>query len=223
MQSGRGRGEVKTARFSKNAFWMIVGFALAIRIAAVLLTGELLERDMSLDASSYHAIAQNLVEHHIFSSPFDPPYHPDQSGTFRPPLTPFFLAAIYAAVTGAGILWGQMGLVVIISALTCGLTYRLGAQLFDPNIGLLAGVLTSCYPLLLLFVLLPLTEGLSIFLTLALLNVLYDEQAGRMRPIMLIGLIFGLLLMNKAANIVVFPVCLYGHSGTYPALTLRGE
>ncbi len=197
---------MKTARFSKNAFWMIVGFALAIRIAAVLLTGELLERDMSLDASSYHAIAQNLVEHHIFSSPFDPPYHPDQSGTFRPPLTPFFLAAIYA-VTGVNLLWGQMGLAVI-SALTCGLTYRLGAQLFDPNIGLLAGVLSCCYPLLLLFVLLPLTEGLSIFLTLALLNVLYDEQAGRMRPIMLIGLIFGLLLMNKAANIVVFPCLL---------------
>ncbi|MDY0096372.1 MAG: glycosyltransferase family 39 protein [Candidatus Vecturithrix sp.] len=197
---------MKTARFSKTAFWMIVGFALIIRIAAVLLAGDLLERNMSLDASSYHAIAQNLVEHHIFSSPFDPPYHPDQPGTFRPPLTPFFLAAIYA-VTGVNLVWGQMGLAAI-SAFTCGLTYRLGAQLFDPNIGLLAGVLSCCYPLLLLFVLLPLTEGLSIFLTLVLLNVLYDEQAGRMRPIILIGLIFGLLLLNKAANIIIFPCLL---------------
>ncbi|GAK55725.1 glycosyl transferase family 39 [Candidatus Vecturithrix granuli] len=182
-------------------FWLIVGLAFGVRVAAILLAGDVLERNLSLDAMSYHAIAHNLVEHQIFNSPFDPPYRPDQPGTFRPPLTPFFLAAIYA-IAGVNLLWGQIGLAVI-SAFTCGLTYRLGAKLFEPTIGILAGVLICGYPLLLLFVLLPLTEGLSIFLTLALMNLFYDEQADRMRHILLIGVVFGLLLLNKAANIVV--------------------
>lgn len=194
---GQSRGKI---------FWIIVGLALGIRVAAVLMAGDLLERGLSLDAMSYHTIAQNLVEHQIFTSPVDPPYHSNQPGTFRPPLTPFFLAAIYM-VTGVNLLWGQLGLAVI-SSFSCGLTYRLGTKLFDQTSGILAGGGSCGYPFLLLFVLLPLTEGLSIFLTLAFMCLLYDDQVYNIRQIICLGGVFGLLLLNKAANIVVFPCLL---------------
>lgn len=197
---------MKTGRSSKKTFWLIVGLAFGIRVVVILLAGDVLKRDLSLDAMSYHAIAHNLVEHQIFNSPFDPPYRPDQPGTFRPPLTPFFLTVIYA-MTGVNLVWGQMGLAVII-ALACGLTYRFGAKLFDPIIGILAGCLFCGYPLLLLFVLLPLTESLSIFLTLALMSLLSHEQGNTVKHILLTGGVLGLLLLNKAANIVVFPCLL---------------
>ena len=197
---------MKTGRMTGNMFWIIVGLALGVRVATILLAGDLIDRDLSLDAMSYHAIAQNLVEHRIFTSPYDPPYCSNQPGTFRPPLTPFFLAAIYT-MTGTHLLWGRIGLAVI-SAFSCGLTYRLGIKLFDQTSGILAGGVSCGYPLLLLFVLLPLTEGLSMFLTLVFMSLFYDEQAYDKRRIVILGGVLGLLLLNKAANIVVLPCLL---------------
>ena len=197
---------MKTGQSTGNMFWIIVGLALGIRVVTILLAGNLINHDLSLDAMSYHTIAQNLVEQRVFTSPHDPPYRSDQPGTFRPPLTPFFLAAIYT-MTGTHLLWGRIGLAVI-SAFSCGLTYRFGAKLFDHKIGILAGGVSCGYPLLLLFVLLPLTEGLSIFLTLAFISLLYDDRTDGMKQIVLIGGVLGLLLLNKAANIVVLPCLL---------------
>jgi 4-amino-4-deoxy-L-arabinose transferase-like glycosyltransferase len=174
---------------------------------------------LSVDASSYHQIAQNLVERRIFTSSLDPPYAPELPGTFRPPLTPFYLAAIYS-VLGVNVLWGRIGLAVI-SALACGLTYMLGEKLFGRTTGIIAGVISCGYPFFLLLVHLPLTEGWSMFLTLALITLLYSYQpCMKDRPgsshIITelawrggIGFIFGLSLLNKAANIVVFPCIVF--------------
>ncbi len=174
---------------------------------------------LSMDASSYHQIAQNLVERHIFTSSLDPPYNPQLPGTFRPPLTPFYLAAIYS-ILGVNVLWGRIGLAVI-GALSCGFTYMLGEKLFGRTAGIIAGVISCGYPFLLLLVHLPLTEGLSIFLTLALITLLYSYPSYMQdRPgsshIMTeltwiggIGCVFGCSLLNKAANIVVFPCIVF--------------
>jgi len=169
----------------------------------------------SVDASSYHEIAQNLVERHIFTSSLDPPYDPQLPGTFRPPLTPFYLAAIYS-ILGVNVLWGRIGL-ALISALSCGFTYVLGEKLCGRTTGAIAGIISCGYPFFLLLALLPLTEGLSVFLTLALMILFYSYQSymkdrPEKSPIVAelawiggIGFIFGLSLLNKASNIVVFP------------------
>lgn len=186
----------------------IVGGALLIRIGFAALGSALLEASLpiSVDASSYHSLAQNLVERRIYTSPVDPPYNPDLPGTFRPPLTPFFLAAIYA-VFGVNLFWGRLGLAVV-SAFSCGLTFLLGERLFGRTVGIVAGIIASGYPFLLLLVHLPLTETLSIFLTLALLTGCYCYQPQRHPPVAWaigLGILFGLLLLNKFINIVALP------------------
>lgn len=209
--------------FTRQAvlFWGILLIALGIRTGCVILLGPYLDsgQTMSLDASSYHQIAQNLVERHIFTSAVDPPYNPQQPGTFRPPLTPFFLATIYT-VFRVDLFWGRLGLAVL-SAISCGLTYWLGAKLFGQTIGLVAGSISCVYPFFLLLVLLPLTEGISIFLTLALIMLLYlsDPQENNTEEqtrslfyffqAICVGLTFGFVLLNKASNIVLLPCILF--------------
>ncbi len=202
-------------------FWGFVLIALSIRFGSVIFLSSSLDsgRTMSVDASSYHQIAQNLVERHIFTSAVDPPYNPQQPGTFRPPLTPFYLAAIYT-IFGVNLFWGRLGL-ALLSAISCGLTYWLGEQLFGRTIGLVAGSVNCVYPFFLLLVLLPLTEGISIFLTLSLILMLYlynaqntsSETTHRyplhLRRTIWVGLVFGLVLLNKASNIVLLPCILF--------------
>ena len=203
---------------SKVFFWGIVISAFIFRLGCVLVLAPYLDSDqtLSVDASSYHQVAQNLVEHHIFTSPFDPPYNPQQPGTFRPPLTPLYLAAIYT-IFGTNLMWGRLGL-AILSAISCGFTYWIGEKHFGHTIGLIAGSISCVYPLFLLLVLLPLTESVSIFLTLTLISMLYryapqqhyvDTQQIHLKWAIHIGIVFGLILLNKAANIVVFPCILF--------------
>ena len=188
-------------------FWGIVGLALGIRIGFVLLLGSCMDSAgvTSIDASSYHSLAQNLVERHIFTSPVDPPYNTQLPETFRPPLTPLLLAAIYW-IAGVNIIWGRIGF-AIISAFSTGLTYLLGERLFGRTAAVLAGLISCVYPFFLLLVHLPLTENLSIFLTLALMTLIYCYHPNYHAFLWAgsIGVIFGLTLLNKAANIVVFP------------------
>ena len=200
----------------------IVLSALIIRIGSVVFLSLYMDSGypLSVDASSYHQIAQNLVERHIFTSSHDPPYNLQLPGTFRPPLTPFYLAAIYS-ILGVNVFWGRIGLAVM-SALSCGLTYVLGEKLCGQATGVIAGIISCGYPFFLLLVHLPLTEGLSMFLTLVLITLFYSYQAYDRpdRPgnghiltelawIGGIGCIFGLSLLNKAANIVVFPCIVF--------------
>jgi 4-amino-4-deoxy-L-arabinose transferase-like glycosyltransferase len=178
------------------------------------------EQVLSVDASSYHALAQNLVERGIFTSPVDPPYNVNLPGTFRPPLTPLFLATMYA-LFGVNITWGRLGL-SLISAFSCGLTYILGERLFDRWTGMLAGLLSCVYPFFLLLVHVPLTEGLSIFLILLLctLVALYQPQNNALVWAIILGFVFGLTMLNKAANIVVLP-CLILWALWKPPIQIR--
>lgn len=202
-----------------SSFWLITGTAFILRFGLlwILTLSPALEAKtrLSLDAASYHQIAVNLVEHHIFTSPVDPPYDPNLPATFRPPLTPFFLAGIYL-VFGIDLFWGRLGL-AILSALSCGLLYLFVQKLIGHTTGLVAGFLCCIYPFFLLLVLIPLTEGFSMFLSLFLLFLLYrfplSSQPSKINgSIQLhlgwltgVGVVFGVALLNKASNIVLLP------------------
>jgi 4-amino-4-deoxy-L-arabinose transferase-like glycosyltransferase len=94
----------------------------------------------------------------------------------------------------------------------------LGRTLFGQTTGILAGIISCGYPFFLLLVHLPLTEGLSIFLTLVLMTLFFLYQASvKEKPkrsyefvwIAGIGIIFGLNLLNKASNIIVLPCLVF--------------
>ena len=202
LRSGR-RGRI---------FWGIAGGAFILRLGVVLWFSPYLDarQTLSVDALAYHQIAQNLVERQIFTSPVDPPYDSHLPSTFRPPLTPLYLTAIYS-LCGVSLTWGRIGL-ALAGAISCGLTYRLGEQLFDRPIGLLAGLISCGYPFFLLLTHLPLTEGLSIALTLGLLTLFYAAPSGKPQrareQAIWMGALFGLALLNKTTNLALFPCIL---------------
>ncbi len=212
-----------SAQYS-TVVWGIVVLALLVRFSFLGIVSPLIDASepLSIDASSYHALAQNLIERKIFTSPVDPPYDPTLPGTFRPPLTPFFLAAMYTLL-GVNIIWGRLGL-AIISAISCGLTYVVGERLFGRWVGLLAGLMSCVYPFFLLLVHVPLTETLSILLILVILTliVLYQPHKNAFLWAILLGCAFGLTMLNKAANIVVLPcVVLWALSQSFLSLRKR--
>ncbi|MCP4403587.1 MAG: hypothetical protein GY801_40565 [bacterium] len=193
-----------------HIFIAIVFAALAVRIGVVFFLSPILDRSnaTSIDAQAYHQIARNLVQRQIFTSAIDPPYNPDLPGTFRPPLTPLYLAFWYRLFT-TDIFWGRIAL-ALLSAFSCGLIFCLGELIFGRLAGVLAGTLSIGYPFFLLLVHLPLTEGLSIFLCVALLYLLHQSgsQEKSWKASIAVGCMLGLILLNKAANISIMPCIL---------------
>ena len=193
----------------------LIGIAFLIRLAFVVMMSVNSDREqgISIDAQSYRQIAQNLVERGVFASAIDPPYRLDIPSTFRPPLTPLYLAAWHAAF-GVKMFWGRVGL-AIISALSCGLTYWLGERLFDRTVGIVAGLISCAYPFFLLLVYVPLTETLSICLTLIIMALLSSESCQTRLTCLTathsisLGAAFGLLLLNKASNMTIFSCVLF--------------
>ncbi|GAK49306.1 glycosyl transferase family 39 [Candidatus Moduliflexus flocculans] len=192
----------KSPEQRRIAYGNICAIALFVRFVFILtITPSFDARSsFSIDAESYHQTAKNLVERHIFASTIDPPYKADIPGTFRPPLTPFYLACWYA-LFGVNLFWGRVGLAVI-SALSCGLSYWIGYRLYGRNVGVVAGLASCVYPFFLLLVHVPLTEGLSIFLTLLVMAfLLNDTERHPYWHAVGLGVALGLLMLNKASNI----------------------
>jgi 4-amino-4-deoxy-L-arabinose transferase-like glycosyltransferase len=118
---------------------------LLITLTAILLRGIVLlavvahpERLSLPDTGSYLRPALNLLTGHGFSQREEPPFVPDAS---RTPVYPLFIALLYG-------LFGQQPLIIVgvqilVSALTCGLTYLLGVQLLPERGARLGGLLLT--------------------------------------------------------------------------------
>ena len=96
----------------------------AVHLAAVYF----LANDYDDDGVLYEGIAQNIVEHHSFSTQSAPPYRPT---AVRMPGYPFFLAGIYE-VCGVNRLWAVRAAQAFIHSITCVLVDVLAA-LWEPR------------------------------------------------------------------------------------------
>lgn len=174
---------------------VLVALALAIRLGYVVHVGEG-SRGLSADAQGYHDLAVNLVTRGIYATTIDPPHSLDVPYALRPPLTPLFLAAVYA-LTGSSWRAGQVAL-SLVGAVACVLTALLGLRLFGPTVGALAGLLAAAYPFFVFLPSVPLTENLAIPLHLALvLLLLRVADGGSWRCAAGAGIILGLTALNK--------------------------
>jgi Flp pilus assembly protein TadD/4-amino-4-deoxy-L-arabinose transferase-like glycosyltransferase len=89
-----------------------------------------------MDASDYDDLARRILDGQPALTPL----------FWQPAFYPLFLAGTYA-LTNSSILAAKL-IQMALGALTCVLTYRLGAKLFDHRVGVLGGVLTCfCGPL----------------------------------------------------------------------------
>lgn len=181
----------------------VFSIALAVRLLYVLLLGAA-NFSQSSDGKAYHDIAVNLLARHEFITTMDPPHRLDVPYANRPPLTPFFLAAVYE-VTGPSARAAQMAL-AIAGALGCVLVGMLGRQLFGSTVGTLAGLMAACYPFFVFLASVSLTENLAIPLNVALAILLvriHDEP--RLLDAWLGGVALGLAILNKPTALMLLP------------------
>lgn len=118
------------------------------------------------------------------------------------PLYPYFLAVIYS-VTGPSPLSASVAQ-VLLSALSAGLVYHLGRQLFGSPTGVIAGLFAACCGMFIFYSCLMLGATLIIFLDLLMLVLMVS---GLKKPAIwkwvAAGLCFGLSACGRG-NVVLF-------------------
>lgn len=176
-----------------RALWLIAAFALAIRLAVLLLTGD---APVSTDERHWHRLGVAFQEQGLMSP---------RAHTYRPPLYPLLIAAAYHL---AGQRPDSVRLFqAILGAATCLLVYRVGARLGSGDTGLLAAAAAAVYPLFVLFASLLMAEVLLVFLVMlcVLAAVRLFEREGALDAVML-GASFGIAGLCKPVVLGWVPV-----------------
>ena len=165
--------------------------ALGVRLAFVMAAGINAPPTPWGDDPHYDQIATELVTHHRYVN------------TWFPPGYPLFLALIYA-LAGRQLAVVRL-LQALCGALTCLLTFRLGAKLFDERDGRLAGMLLVFYPGHAYMSWRLMGESVFILLLVLALNLAVESaRQPRLRVAVGLGCTVGLAQLVKS-NLFVFP------------------
>lgn len=129
--------------------WIIVAilvFALVLRVIAAVLISD--QSYLLVDAVAYRGSAANLLQHWHTLNPYQMPLYP-----------------LLIAVTGAGI--GQLAADITLSVISVWLVCALTEELFaDRRATIFAGIAAACYPPLIYFSVVGLSEPLFVTLIL---------------------------------------------------------
>ena len=169
---------------------LIFGVALALRLVAVFVLGDLpISRTPQLDSSAYVGWAGALVNNGSFW-----PVYPEHS-----PGYPIFLSVVLAAVDGS--LTAARIVQSILGAIGCVLIARVAARTLTPHAFLPAGLLLALYGPLIYIDTALLAESLFIFLLILGLE-LAAPATGRMRAFAA-GLVLGLATIVRPTALAV--------------------
>src|ERR1051325_8247826 len=177
--------------------------AFAVRLAWVLLAGGR-ALEISDDAKAYNDLAVNLVERGRFVTVIDPPHRLDLPYAQRPPLTPFYLAAVYRAF-GIRLVVAQLFL-SLVAAGAAVLTFMIGTTVFSRGVGVISGGLVAVYPFFVFLSALPLTENLALPLYSSVVLVLVTGAGmwSTLRAIV-VGVLLGLTALDRPQVIGMLP------------------
>ena len=182
---------------------MVLAGMLAAAVALRLLVGLLFHDSLaglSNDAGSFDRIARSLATGGGFRDPAF--YGPADPFVARPPLTPFFIAGLYA-LFGVDPMIARIAF-ALVGGLTCLAIYGLGRELLGERVGLLAGGLAAIYPMFIVVSGLTLSDNLSVLLvTWAVLLLCRTRSSGRTRDAMGAGLVVGLAALNRPVALVL--------------------
>ncbi len=177
---------------------VVSGVALLIRLAYLAqVRGTPITDLLLIDAETYDRFARAI-----------------RAGTFHGEdtyavnvLYPYFLAALYALGKGS-ILFALLAQAAL-DAATCALTAWIGARLFSPLVGLLAGLLIALSGSLVFYAGALLTPTLVTALGMATLAALVQGQAdARARWAALAGLLLGLATLARGNSLLLLPLAL---------------
>src|SRR5687768_10134661 len=190
---------------------VIMSVALALRVAAMVVLGELpISRTPQLDSAAYLSWARTLVE----TPSYWPPY-PEHA-----PGYPMFMA-IVLAVSG-GSLTAVRGVQSMLGAIGCVVIARVAARTLTPRAFLPAGLLQAAYAPLIYIDTSLLSESLLVFLLILTLDLVTAAGLDR-RKWLLAGLSLGaaaIVRPTALALLMAFPVALWLGVKRKPALRL---
>jgi 4-amino-4-deoxy-L-arabinose transferase-like glycosyltransferase len=151
------------------------------------------------DAKDYHQLAVGLVETGSFVN---------ASGdlvSLRPPLYPWIVSIVYR-IFGVENDAAVRAFQALVSLLTVWLVYRLGASIYSESIGLVAAAITCCYPTLLGFNNLILSESLFAFLCVgSTLLLVHALQKHSVLLLVMAGAVLGLAALTRSVAMLSIP------------------
>jgi 4-amino-4-deoxy-L-arabinose transferase-like glycosyltransferase len=191
-------------RAERTGFLGVLALALALRFGLAVVAPPL---GTAADEAHWDRMARVFLEQGVLAA---------EAGTYRPPLYPLVLAAVYG-VGGTGrwsVLLFQSGLAM----LTCGLLYALGCRSGSRRTGLLAAGMGAGYPLLVFFADVLMAEVLIVLLAMVVLWA-YGRLVACPTPRRsgLVGAALGLAALAKPVLIAWAPLLAagwwWGHRG----------
>jgi len=181
--------------------WAILLLAFVVRFGYVLTLDDELKW---YDEKNYQSIATNLANGNGYESSFNP-----YSTTSWAPAFPILMSFLYW-------IFGPHVLVVrfvqlILSSLICYFIYLIGKEVYNENVGLLAGLIMAVHPLFIytsgaLYPLIMFTL-LILIICFILIKIISSEKQEKITiKLMLIGFLIGLAMLTKPVIIFLFPV-----------------
>jgi tetratricopeptide (TPR) repeat protein len=191
------RGLFLTIEQNKSyCFAAVIAFALILRFVYLLQIESIpLFYHLAGDGRTYDEWAQRIAAGDWLGS-----------GVFyQAPLYPYFLGVLQTELGHN--LWGIRFVQLSLGALSCGLIFLVGDQLFSRGAGLAAGIILACYAPAIFFDALIEKSVLDLFLLALLLFFLFakvDDESWR--KWLGVGAILGLLGLSRENALVLAPV-----------------
>ena len=147
----------RSGNAERNLLLAILGVAALLRVTAAVVLPD--QGALLVDAGSYRDLARNLIEHGVIAGIF-----------YQMPLYPVMIA-----LTGFGI--GQLAADIALSVVSVWLVYANALELFGDRLAaLVAAAMAACYPPLIFFAVVGLSETLFITMLLAAFLCWYRAQ-----------------------------------------------
>ena len=185
-------------------FSIFLGLAIVFRIALFLYFityGQFVDNDSAL----YITLAENLLEHQVFSESTSSPFSPE---IFRTPGYPVFLALLTAlGMEGANwtVFWQEL-----IYGLSVFIFYRFGKTVFDPRMMRPGLIFLLIDPGGLVYPKLIMSEILfTVFFLIAMLLIAHYLRKHHWRDLVMVGVILGVGALIRPA-IMYFPLVICG-------------
>jgi 4-amino-4-deoxy-L-arabinose transferase-like glycosyltransferase len=159
------------------------------------------------DMKDYHDQACTLLTKGIYGP------------ALRPPLYPLFLMSVYR-IAGKEYIFVRL-IQALMGVGVCFFTYAIALRLYGPRAGIAAGLIVACYPSLILYTCLLMSENLFIFLLAASLWLLLGTAQNRTSSCFTAGVLLGLACLTRSVLVGFIPLAalwLMGRRGRIAAL-----
>lgn len=214
----------RTGSFRRSIFFIVlVAFLLRLAVITIGHTYRITpRRDHFQFGWEMGRLARSIAQGHGFSSPTDLNSGPS---AWTAPVYPYILAAafkIFGIYTSASA-WVILAFNSIFAALTCGTLYLIAARIFGEGVARASAWTWAVFPYLIYWPVRVVWEAsfTTFLLTLVLWLTIRMAEGARRRDWILLGLLWGLMVLTNTAVVILFPFFLAWSIYHLPASSRR--